>query len=331
MTHRERYLDYAKGVAILAMLLSHTMFWDNPIRTYISSFHMQFFFLVCGILFQKKHGDKPVQIQGIKTALNKRIRQLGVPYLVFCVLLTAFYTALAPSGMAQMVHRFINIVTLRGIDSLWFIPIYFFAEMLMYLVSLSSRWRVIGGSLSAVTVITVCLLSGQIPENPYLQMGFRILIGFSFVWLGRILEHYRLFERLPLAATALLLVIGGVLSQINGFSAMGSLEINNGILFFFNAAITSVSILSLCKALERTKRFSGNLLTLFGINTIVVLCTNNLLIESIRILDYKITGNWLLTHGLLGCFVFWLILIAFEALLIRLSEGRLGALFGRAV
>ena len=64
-------------------------------------------------------------------------------------------------------------------------------------------------------------------------------------------------------------------------------------------------------------------------NTIVILCTNNLLIEAIRLLDHKLTGDWLLHADLLGCFVFWLILILAEYTLIRLPEGKLGFLYGK--
>lgn len=74
----------------------------------------------------------------------------------------------------------------------------------------------------------------------------------------------------------------------------------------------------------------NNMLSFFGKNSIVLLCTNNLLIESIRIVDYKVFGNVLLEWGIWGCFLLWLILLAMEIPLIMLVEKtRMSVLFGK--
>ena len=50
-----------------------------------------------------------------------------------------------------------------------------------------------------------------------------------------------------------MLVCGAVLSHVNGFAAIGSLELGNGLLFFWDAALTSTALLSLLKKAEDNK------------------------------------------------------------------------------
>lgn len=126
-----------------------------------------------------------------------------------------------------------------------------------------------------------------------------------------------------------MLALGAVLSAYNGFAAIGSLQLGNPVLFFLNAVMTSTAVLVLCRSMENKQGKALALLERFGCNTIVVVCTNNLLIEIIRLLDYKLTGNILLNTGYAGCVVFTAILLVLEYILIRMAQGRLGVLFGK--
>lgn len=66
-----------------------------------------------------------------------------------------------------------------------------------------------------------------------------------------------------------------------------------------------------------------------GKDSIVILCTNNLLIEIFRLLDYNLTGNVFLGLGILGAFMFAAIIMAFEILIVFLSHTRLKVIFGK--
>ena len=70
-------------------------------------------------------------------------------------------------------------------------------------------------------------------------------------------------------------------------------------------------------------------LSLFGQNTIVILCTNNLLIETIRLADHKLTGDFLLKTGLAGSLLFTALLILIEIPVIKLASGPFAPMFGK--
>lgn len=72
-----------------------------------------------------------------------------------------------------------------------------------------------------------------------------------------------------------------------------------------------------------------NFLSLFGVNSIVVLVSNNLLIEIFRLIEYKYFNNIFLNSGTLGGLLMGGILVAPEYYLIRISQGKIGFLFGK--
>ena len=329
---RYKYLDYAKGLSILLMFFTHTMSGTNWMSTWVFSFHMPIFFVICGILLEEKYAGH-VTVHQYAALVRRRMVQIGVPYLVFGSALALFYSLLnvIAGQPVTMLRRMWELITLQGIDSLWFLPCYVLAEFLAAAVRIcDSRAMQIGRKLLfAAVAVLLCLLAGNMPTDWRLRVLLKSLIGWIFVEIGISLSKHRIHEKIPIGGVTALLVIGAVLSEYNGFSAIGSLQLQNPLLFFANAAMTSTGILALCKYAETARAEHLKWLELYGRNTIVMVCTNNLLIEIIRLFDYKLFGNVLLRSGLMGCVVFTAILLVIEYILIRMAQGPLGVLFGR--
>lgn len=123
MKNRLKYLDYAKGFAIILMLFAHTMTKENYIHRWIFAFHMPIFFIISGIILNRKFGGVTT-LYDLVILLKKRIFQLGVPYFVWGLLLILFYTSLEIISHSPInaINSFWKLVSLRGIDSLWFFP-----------------------------------------------------------------------------------------------------------------------------------------------------------------------------------------------------------------
>lgn len=66
----------------------------------------------------------------------------------------------------------------------------------------------------------------------------------------------------------------------------------------------------------------------YGKNSIVILCTNNLIIEILRLFDSKVTGNFFLQHGMLGNFLFTILLVICELPVIVVGMKYFRYLFG---
>lgn len=326
---RVEYIDLAKGFAILVLILSHTSHGES-INIWIFGFHMPIFFIVGGMLLAMKNGKKPLSIGSIPTLLIRRCHNLFLPYVVFCLALTLFYGVMSFLGgegfsiSANLIRTF----TFQGIDSLWFIPCYFWSEIISILIMSLRREAVLPILYLALLPGIIIMTIDHSDVNGFLYYVMKVLVSLSFFITGILVAKYGLISRIKFLQAILLLLISSIVSLWSGFSAIGSLEFPHQSLYFFTAVMMSMSILALFKTFEECT-YKASLLRLFGQYSIVVLCTNNLLIEIFRLLDYKLTGNFLLNHGLFGSLLFFILIAVFEYNLIRLSQSRFGVIFGK--
>ena len=107
------------------------------------------------------------------------------------------------------------------------------------------------------------------------------------------------------------------------------MNLHNPILFFFTAILLCVSILGIFRHIEKSVNMELRFLSLWGENTIIVLCTNNLVIETIRLADHLISGDFMLKIGVAGNFLFFIIITAIELIIIKIFSNKFGFVFGR--
>ena len=327
---RRTSLDYAKGLAILLLIVSHCVPGEGILKTWIFSFHMPVFFVICGVLHEMRCQNGECA-PNLLTFIIKRTKQLLIPYFVFGIVLIGFYQMLHMlAGQAlDLKSQLIQLITLQGIESMWFIPCYFVTELLyLYFIQrLHPRTRLIM-NLGIVTAISYLAWVGM-PENSFLRWIIKILIGVVFVYAGATVQKYQLIKPQFICWAIVGGIVCGVAGQLNGFVGMGALQLQNGILFFIIGTCASVCILILCESLNVNISIKFKLLREFGQNTIVVVCTNNLMIECLRLLDYKFTGNFLLCSGCLGQIILIGLVAIIEYTMILSSYGALAPVYGK--
>lgn len=320
---RIKYIDYTKGLAILLMLFGHTMTETNDIHRWIYSFHMPIFFIVCGILtYNKKRLKK-------ETRIWKRIYTSAIPYYIFGIIMIIFYTLLdiISVGQSSFNNRLFKLFTFQGIDSLWFLPIYVFSDIIFSVLVNRKKQYIILTTIFSYLAIIFC--GEYLVTTWYLQIVYKVLLGFCFIGIGFIISRSQCIEKLNNFVVYIGIIIGWFLAQINGSVEMAANNIGNPILYFFNATITSIAIMTILKKLSKWKDNSIlRLLERYGKNSIVVLCTNNLLIEIIRLLDFKITGNILISSRMIGSIILFIVLMGIEYIIIKLANGFLAPVFG---
>ena len=152
MKKRERFLDIAKGVAILCIVLLHVEngVIPNGLNTFIGSFMISLFFITTGWL--DGYRTEPLKL---KELCSKRWKQLGIPYLWWTGVILAFDLLLWSAGYydAYMIGReAYKALVLRGIGTLWFLPALFGGEMIWNIVR---RYRSVAIGLLAVALTLV--------------------------------------------------------------------------------------------------------------------------------------------------------------------------------
>lgn len=100
---RVGYIDVAKGVGIILVILGHSMYGNVFLKNVIYSFHMPFFFMLSGYFLNFE--------RSIKSSVQKSFRMLLIPYFAVCFiqillygifkrefLVSEFFTALMGGG-----------------------------------------------------------------------------------------------------------------------------------------------------------------------------------------------------------------------------------------
>uniref|UniRef100_UPI003563A7B1 acyltransferase family protein n=1 Tax=Bacteroides finegoldii TaxID=338188 RepID=UPI003563A7B1 len=301
----------------------YTKLWTVP----IFAFHMPIFFIVCGILIQLKYSNKDKF--NTTNYLKKRYNNIFKPYLFFGLLLFLFYNCInILSGGVMVYSHLINLLTLQGIDSLWFLPVYFFSEFIFLLLNNKIKLDIRINGLIVLVIFLFFQLMGEEEIPSFLGQVERMLIGYVFIYVGYICAKFEIIDKVNIRWAIILLFCASLSACLNEFSSMFTM--NNPFLFFINAIGISIAIMAVCHNYEKQgNALRINFLSFWGTNSIMVLCTNNILIETIRLLDYKITGSILLNMGLLGGFLFFLLLIPIMWSVVFFMEKKMGFLFGR--
>lgn len=331
MNNRLKYLDYTKGFAILLMLLGHCMSDKNLLHNWIYSFHMPIFFVVCGCLTTMKYDGRQIGFTDFQSHLIRRLKQIGVPYIVFCLVLIAYYFSLSLLSHSDynILESLFSVVTLKGIDSLWFLPVYFLSEMLFVFVFLKFN-KILRCCISFGIIIGLFFTEHMMPDIDLLKLILKVISSLVFIYFGYIIFKYNIVQKINIIFSLFILILGSVLQYYNGIVEMYFFNIgDNAFLFYFCAMLISLSVISLFKNIENKTKSELRFLSYFGKNTIVVLCTNNLLIEILRLTDHFITKDILITLGYLGVAILFIILCVLEVLVIKISDTKLCILFGK--
>lgn len=178
MTDRQRqtrldWLDIAKGIAIVAVLIGHTSAINRNVQIYLYSWHMPIFFIVSGILLQYRDSWR---YRSYKDTVIRKAKSLLYPYLTFSVLIT-IYSIKFGVGTSEIVMSFykniganilvqdvIGTVLGIGIWLLWFLPALFFGELLTIAILKQGQHTL----YRAISVLFLIIIVSPIARNAYL-------------------------------------------------------------------------------------------------------------------------------------------------------------------
>lgn len=141
MDKRINWLDTAKGIGIILVVLGHISFRPETINVWLCSFHMPLFFLLAGITYNaEKYSD-------FKVFLNNKAETLVIPYFIFAIISWLWDAAwnvlyLIKDGTELPVNTmvknaigiFVQIRTTAYGPGVWFIPCIFVAFILLHFV-----------------------------------------------------------------------------------------------------------------------------------------------------------------------------------------------------
>lgn len=306
------YLDMAKGIGIILVVLGHSNYLPDNVLTVIASFHMPLFFILSGMLICHTGEEQ----RPFRQIILRRLKSIMLPYAVFSVVYLLIYGgyfccvsgSLTPEYIRELA---VQAVSLNGMSVLWFLTALFFSLLFFFAVRKHFSRRI-----SVVVLLAVGLLSCL--SGPWIVSIFpteslwqQLLSGFMYTLLrgaagaGFLTLGYAAmtgFEKADAKATetasqrlskkfftelsagVLCLGLTIVLSLYNGRVDLRYLQFHFLPVYILCACLGTLGVLFICRCLPAQKWLSY-----LGANSIIIMVTHidcQYMLLSVRLGDF---------------------------------------------
>ena len=264
---RVEYIDVAKGIAIICVMVSH-MWWGGLVHKILFSFEIPFFFFISGYFLSEKKTCKEIAW--------KRFRQLMLPLICMAVLIFIWrcyclwvvddWTLNSIVGCAKGIMK-ANSNPSISVGPLWFLPALWFVTIVVRSF-LCSEYAFLFVCLVSVAGV----LSRSVIEIPLsIQNGLACSVYF---YLGYLCRKYNMLERAVFQDFFWILFlcafwIYGVLNYHVGSSVPQSLQLA---ITAISAIPVFVKVAQLCSSLGGIK----TVLSWVGRGSLIILCIHAL-------------------------------------------------------
>lgn len=305
------YIDIAKGIAIFLMVLGHSYSEGNGtyILKLIYSFHMPLFFITTGVLYGTR---KEINI---KLNIKRKVKRLLWPYLFWETAYQLFLSILQIAGGASMKETLcknvINIIKLG--NSRWFLPIMFGAYVIYYVLRklLKNKNLFIIGS--ALIMLLSIIFSTS--NNEIIGIVVRILVSAGFIAIGYFFEGtYN--KDINIVLLAIFTIVHIVVCMMSKEVSIASLTFGNPIIYILMGSFGTYIVYCWSKKIEVTSKM-GDMLGLWGRNSLQILCLHSFVIQVVRLLDYKILGDFLILLGDAEGIVFSIVIMVILTIILK--------------
>ncbi len=282
---RLTYFDMAKGLGIILVVLGHIEYISEPLRAWISSFHMPLFFVISGLLIHYKDELS----KDFSEILRKKWHSILIPYLWFSLLyffIDILNVLLHKIDLRTFWVNLIHSATFYGVSVLWFLPALFLAEIGFLFLT-----KKLPCVVSIVTILFCSLLAymaqlgiGRIDTAykssllitsliDFLRVFLRGIIAMSFVCIAYysfyLLKKAEAFSIGELLFGILMFLINLPLSQINNCVDFHYIILKNVPIFYLCALLGSFGLILICKNCKYVPSIGY-----FGKNSLIVMSTH---------------------------------------------------------
>ncbi len=275
---RASFLDIAKGIGIILVVLGHTFGKPEIIYDTIYSFHMPLFFIISGYVYKP---EKYNEFGFKKILLNKAKRYL-IPFYIFAAI-----NLVLTLGFDLIFKH--TVPTLSTIKTYVLGTLYCYADM-RYMPNCSPIWFLmtlfIGGVIfwalmkyfnKSRPILAVSLLG--ISYLLYLFVDFRLPLNLAptgaavfLMYIGYLIKR---FDVLKHKSLLLLGIVGFIASCLNKTNVgMNENTYGNLVLFSIAAICLSVFLLLICKSAANFNNPVNRFLKWLGSNTLPIMAFN---------------------------------------------------------
>lgn len=271
---RKNWIDIAKGIVILLVCVGHTRLGEEgPLASWITSFHMSFFFLMAGYCFDED------RYRDVGAYVWRKCKVLVYPYVMLSLLAALLFTAFYWQPHANFFGEMLLPYPGHGVLGFWFVRSLLGIELAYGVVAILQRRR--GASSPAgrravrlAVALGACVV-GYVTERQTVGWYslYAGLVASLFYALGECLRSLPIEKtfsarRALVAAGGVAAVHAGLLGLL-GFPVCGKYGAMNPVAFVGTGLAGFVTMSMVAGRLDRS--LLGRLLAYVGRNSLLLL------------------------------------------------------------
>lgn len=333
---RLQYIDTAKGLAIVSIVLLH--FEDGiffpQLNLFISAYMITMFYITAGWVDAMNVNQRP-----FKEFLKRRWNQLMIPYMWWTGIILAFDSILWAFKYYDcyfMARELYKSITLRGIGTLWFLPALFGGSLLWHFTKQKNKWGIYLGVLFIVLIYQylyhrfISINSDHIGR--IIDAPFRTINSMGGAWIGIAAGYmfYKLYnEYWRINSISRDLVIGIALCVVSYYLETRT-QLPSSLWTISTPLLSPIGFVLICKAWQQNNliRYVKLFFTYWGKHSMALMVTHYSIVMTICILlNQLIVGD----QKLMGwnSLIWFVVAMFIEYYLIILLEKRFPKIFGK--
>lgn len=289
MTKRIEWIDIAKGIGIILVVIGHIS-QIKVLNEIIYSFHMPLFFMISGFLHKNKNDF-----------IKHKVRTIIFPYIFFSIITFIYWFFIESKFRNQQVSLkyLINIFIACGGEKnypynapMWFLPCLFMTEILFNILQKLEK------KYTNIIIVILGICGYFYPKIFSIRMPFCLdvmMVAICFYYIGFMIRpimskinDMNIEKSFKISIGAIILMVLTVfLAVFENGANMNELKYNNMILFYLTAILGSVSIMILSMNLR------SEVIKDIGKNSLIIMCIHEPVKRVIIVLCSKLlkTGN----------------------------------------
>ena len=272
--NRQRYIDIAKGILIICVVIGHVLNFEysitTAIKTIIYTFHMPAFFIISGLLTNVNKWKN----QSLGDFIKRKIKRLIIPYILFEIIggiIQIFLYGFAAVNPVGILYGIVSIHCSVGAD--WFLPTLFLAELLMLFCI-----KFFAPKFWGIVAVIDFILAFITPDINYtIAVIRRILIAFGFIILGVLFKKYFVKKDKIFLILSFILVL--CIAFFNGCVDLSSRTFNNPLLYLLGGTIGTYFTIDFSQFLfgkieDKLEKIGQESLLIMGTHQHIMMITN---------------------------------------------------------
>mgnify|MGYP004664867891 CR=1 FL=1 len=285
---RLEYVDIARGIAIILIVLGHSITYSQNCRIIykiIYSFHVALFFIISGYTYKIKKEESFFEF------FKRKFIRIMVPYYIWALLfIIPFYIFGSSTGDAigasysmhglkkiffNILYANGNLFALKQNSALWFLPSLFSMEIIYYYVIKKSDNNKFLTALYVTLEFIIAIMAYKFMKFVF-PLGINTCLHFGiFYHLGYLIKKNNLIESniLNNIFSFIIITIIGIFSALLNHRIVSAIDYAYGNLYLaiFSGIFLSISVFIISKKIKTNK-----LLEYIGQNTMGILIFHKL-------------------------------------------------------